>query len=104
MEYPTIVLSAIGIARDYCKETFNTNINEKAIATRAYDWYCNSDIADSTVLAAMAMRDDYNCSYSYNTIIQITMDTFPNYFKELAQMEEAWKEYIESQNGEDFMY
>ena len=104
MKYPAVVLSAVGIVREYYKDLFNTPINEKNIITRIYEWYCNTDISDSTILAAMAIHDNYNCSYDYDTIIQITMDTFPTYFDELAQMEEDWNEYIESQNGEDFMY
>ena len=104
MKYPAVVLSAVGIVREYYKDLFNTPINEKNIITRIYEWYCNTDISDSTILAAMAIHDNYNCSYDYDTIIQITMDTFPTYFDELAQMEENWKEYVESQNGEDFMY
>ena len=104
MKYPAVVLSAVGIVREYYKDLFNTPINEKNIIARIYEWYCNTDISDSTILAAMAIHDNYNCSYDYDTIIQITMDTFPTYFDELAQMEEDWKECIESQNGEDFMY
>ena len=104
MKYPAVVLSAVDIVREYYKDLFNTPINEKNIITRIYEWYCNTDISDSTILAAMAIHDNYNCSYDYDTIIQITMDTFPTYFDELAQMEEDWNEYIESQNGEDFMY
>ena len=104
MKYPAVVLSAVGIVREYYKDLFNTPINEKNIITRIYEWYCNTDISDSTILAAMAIHDNYNCSYDYDTIIQITMDTFPTYFDELAQMEEDWNGYIESQNGEDFMY
>ena len=104
MKYPAVVLSAVGIVREYYKDLFNTPINEKNIITRIYEWYCNTDISDSTILAAMAIHDNYNCSYYYDTIIQITMDTFPTYFDELAQMEEDWNGYIESQNGEDFMY
>ena len=104
MKYPAVVLSAVGIVREYYKDLFNTPINEKNIIARIYEWYCNNDISDSTILAAMAIHDNYNCSYDYDTIIQITMDTFPTYFNELAQMEEDWNEYIESQNGEDFMY
>ena len=104
MKYPAVVLSAVDIVREYYKDLFNTPINEKNIIARIYEWYCNTDISDSTILAAMAIHDNYNCSYDYDTIIQITMDTFPTYFDELAQMEEGWKEYIESQNGEDFMY
>ena len=104
MKYPAVVLSAVGIVREYYKDLFNTPINEKNIITRIYEWYCNTDISDSTILAAMAIHDNYNCSYDYDTIIQITMDTFPTYFDELAQMEEDWNRYIESQNGEDFMY
>lgn len=104
MAYPAIVLSAVGIVRDYYKELFNIGINEKAIISRAYEWYTHSDIADSTVLAAMVIHDNYNCSYDYDTIIQITMDTFPTYFDELAQMEAQYQDYLASQNGEDFMY
>ena len=104
MKYPAVVLSAVGIVREYYKDLFNTPINEKNIITRIYEWYCNTDISDSTILAAMAIHDNYNCSYDYDTIIQITMDTFPTYFDELAQTEDDWKECIESQNGEDFMY
>ena len=104
MTYPTIVLSAVGIVREYYKDLFNVPINEKNVIKRIYEWYCNTDISDSTILAAMAIHDNYNCSYNYDTIIQITKDTFPTYFDELAQAEEDWKEYTESQNGEDFMY
>ena len=104
MAYPTIVLSAVGIVREYYKDLFNTPINEKNIIARIYEWYCNTDISDSTILAAMAIHDNYNCSYDYDTIIQITMDIFPNYFEELVAIEEKAKEWEYSQNGEDFMY
>ena len=87
MKYPAVVLSAVGIVREYYKDLFNTPINEKNIISRIYEWYCNTDISDSTILAAMAIHDNYNCSYDYDTIIQITRDTFPTYFDELAQME-----------------
>ena len=104
MKYPAVVLSAVSIVREYYKDLFNTSINEKNIIERAYEWYCNTDISDSTVLAAMTIHDNYNCSYDYDTIVQITMDTFPNYFDELVAIEKMAKELEYSQNGEDFMY
>ena len=104
MKYPAVVLSAVGIVREYYKDLFNTPINEKNIIARIYEWYCNTDISDSTILAAMVIHDNYNCSYDYDTIIQITMDIFPDYFEELVAIEEKAKELEYSQNGEDFMY
>ena len=104
MKYPAVVLNAVDIVREYYKDLFNTPINEKNIIARIYEWYYNTDISDSTILAAMAIHDNYNCSYDYDTIIQITMDTFPDYFEELAAIEEKAKEWEYSQNGEDFMY
>ena len=59
---------------------------------------------DATVLAAMAIHGEYSCGYTHDLILQITEDIFPDYFEELAAMEEMAKEWEYSQNGEDFMY
>lgn len=102
---PNTVLCAVGIVRDYYKEIYNVKkINDRSVEKKAYEWYCNTDIADSTMLAALTIHGDYDCGLSYDTIIQIIDDIFPNYMEELAMMEEAAKMYEYSQNGEDFMY
>lgn len=101
---PTIVKCALSIAKDYYKNNYNVNINDKYFEQKLYNWYCNTDIADATVLAAMAIHGDYHCGYTHDLILQITEDTFPDYFEELAAIEEMAKEWEYSQNGEDFMY
>lgn len=101
---PTIVKCALSIARDYYKNNYNVNINDKSFEQKLYNWYCNTDIADATVLAAMAIHGDYHCGYTHDLILQITEDIFPDYFDELAAIEEMAKEWEYSQNGEDFMY
>ena len=104
IKIPTVVKCALSIAKDYYKNNYNVNINDKSFEQKLYNWYSNTDIADATVLAAMAIHGEYHSDYTQDLILQITEDIFPNYFEELTAIEEMAKEWEDSQNGEDFMY
>lgn len=104
MKIPTVVKCALGIVRNYYKNNYNITINDNIFENILCEWYNNTDIADAIVLAAMAIHGTYNCGYTQDLILQITEDIFPDYFEELAAIEEMAKEWEYSQNGEDFMY
>lgn len=53
--------------------TMNTSI----IKQRVLNWYNHSDIADTEMLAAAAIVDDYDLSYTYEDIISWKEFYFP---------------------------
>ena len=47
----------------------NLSVDEETLHTRAYNWYCNSDVVDPEILAGCALSADYKFGYTYDDML-----------------------------------
>ena len=62
-----LINESIKLVENYF-EANHITVNSNTIRKRVENWYCNSDIADAEILAAVAIESDYE-SMSYDEIL-----------------------------------
>lgn len=62
-----LINESIKLVENYFKANHIT-VNSNTIRKRVENWYCNSDIADAEILAAVAIESDYE-PMSYDEIL-----------------------------------
>ena len=71
-----LIEQATKLAIEYF-EMKGLTMNTLIIKQRVLNWYIHSDIADAEMLAAAAIVDDYDLSYTYEDIISWKEFHFP---------------------------
>ena len=62
-----LINESIKLVENYF-EANHITVNSNTIRKRVENWYCNSDIADAEILAAVAIESDYE-PMSYDEIL-----------------------------------
>jgi len=71
---------AVEIAFELAATTANLNnlpIDAETLHSRAYNWYCNSDVVDPEILAGCALSADYKFGYTYDDMLAFAEVWFP---------------------------
>jgi len=76
----THTYKAVEMATELAATTARMNnlpVDEETLHTRAYNWYCNSDVVDPEILAGCALSADYKLGYTYDDMLGFAEVWFP---------------------------